>query len=149
VAAVAVQTYPISSDGLALPVMIGLSGFDNAALLAVGQPITAPVLARALIDTGSDVTCVAAAVPRRLGLQRKSQHTTQTISGPVRVDIYEVSFSIPGPSAGSGPLLVLPQLLVMEWSQSVVNVEVLIGLDVLLQCELHLDGPGRQFTLSA
>jgi hypothetical protein len=111
--------------------------------------VPAPILARALIDTASDVTCVASAIPQRLRLAPSGQHTRQGISGSVRVLLFEVSFSIPGASAGSGPRLVLPQLVVMELPQLLQNVNVLIGLDVLLQCVFHVDGPNRQFTLSA
>lgn len=145
----AIQPYPVSADGLALYVMIGLKGADTANLVAAGTPVPAPILARALIDTASDVTCVASAIPQRLRLAPSGQHTTQGIAGSVPVRLFEVSFSIPGASASSGPLLVLPQLVVMELPQAVPNVEVLIGLDVLMQCALHVDGPNRQFAITA
>lgn|SRR5262245_6143769 len=144
----ATQTYPISPDGLALEVMIGLKGSDTAALVAAGLPVPAPVLARALIDTGSDVTCVAAGVFQRLRLGRGGQHTTQTVSGSLSVNLFEISFSIPGIIAATGPLLVLSQLVVMELVQPLSNIDVLIGLDVLMQCVLHVDGPNRRFAIS-
>jgi hypothetical protein len=143
------QSYPVGIDGLALEVMIGLEGADTATLVAAGKPVPAPILARALIDTGSDVTCVNDRLLRRLKVPRKRRHTTQTASGPLRVDLYDVSFSIPGSSAGPGPLLVLPQLRIMELAQPLQNMDVLIGLDVLMQTVLLLDGPGRRFTISA
>jgi len=149
VAARAVQTYGVSTDGLALEVMIGMKGSDTAALVAAGKPVPRPIWARALIDTASDVTCVESVILQRLGLSASALHTTQGISGSAPVRLFEVSFSILGATAASGPLLVLPQLVVMELPQPLSNVEVLIGLDVLLQCVLHVDGPGRQFTLSA
>jgi hypothetical protein len=144
----AAQTYPISNDGLALNVLIGLKGADMAALVAAGKPVPAPALARALVDTGTDVTCCAKWVLQRFGLVPMLQHTTQTASGSASVRLFEVSLSIPGATSASGPLFVLPQLVVMELPQPLQNVEVLIGLDVLLQCVLHVDGPGRQFSLS-
>ena len=143
------QSYPVSADGLALEVMIGLPGNAFAPLVAAGQPVPAPILVRALIDTGSDVTCVAIRIPQQFGLIPIGPSKTQTVSGSLPVNLYEVSLSIPGVSAVTGPLLVLPQLLVMELAQTLQNVDVLIGLDVLLQCVLHVDGPGRQFSLSA
>jgi hypothetical protein len=144
----ATQTHPVSIDGLALDVLIGLKGADMAALVAAGKPVPAPALVRALIDTGTDMTCCAKWIIQRFGLAPMLQHTTQGISGSAAVRLFEVSFSIPGGIAASGPLLVLPQLVVMELPQPLSNVEVLIGLDVLLQCGLHVDGPGGQFSLS-
>jgi hypothetical protein len=128
--------------------MIGLKGADTAALVAAGRPVPAPILARALIDTASDVTCVASAILQRLRLPLSGRQTTQSISGSVPVKLFEVSFGIPGASAGSGPLLVLPLLTVMELPQPLQDIEVLTGLDVLAHCILHLDGPNRQFSLS-
>ena len=63
------QTYTVGIDGLTLGGMIGLDGADTAALVAAGKPVPAPILARALIDTGSDVTCVTITLLRRLGLR--------------------------------------------------------------------------------
>jgi len=145
----AVQTYGVSTDGLALEVMIGIKGSDSAALVAAGKPVPRPILARALIDTASDITCVERVILQRLGLAPSARQATQGISGSASVRLFEVSVSIPGATSASGPLLVLPQLVIMELPQPLQNVEVLIGLDVLLQCVLHVNGPGRQFSLSA
>src|SRR5262249_21357836 len=128
VSRMAIQTYPISADGLAVHAMIGLNGRDAANIVAAGLPVPAPILASALIDTGSDVTCCASTILQRLGLAPIQQYTTQTVSGSLSVRLFEVSFSIPGASSASGPLLVLPQLVVMELAQPLVNVDVLIGL---------------------
>src|SRR5262245_21801589 len=107
----ATQTYPISTDGLMVDAMIGMTGAAMAKLIAASRPLPAPILARALIDTGSDTTCCADTVLQRLGLGPIHQHTTQTVSGSLSVRLFEVSFSIPGVTTGSGPLLVLPQLV--------------------------------------
>jgi hypothetical protein len=44
-------------------------------------------------------------------------------------------------------MLTRDNLLVMEMPSPIPGVEVLIGLDILLDCKLLLDGPARQFTL--
>ncbi len=44
-------------------------------------------------------------------------------------------------------MLTRDDLLIMELIDPIPGVEVLIGLDILLDCRLLLDGPGRQFTL--
>jgi len=57
-----------------------------------------------------------------------------------------VSLSIVGPT-GMGPSLVQPSLEVVELTTPIPNIDVLLGMDVLLQCRLLIDGPARQFTL--
>jgi hypothetical protein len=44
-------------------------------------------------------------------------------------------------------MLTRGDLVVMELIKPIPNVEVLVGLDILLDCRLLLDGPARQFTL--
>jgi hypothetical protein len=45
-------------------------------------------------------------------------------------------------------MLVREQLKVMELLHSPPNFEAMIGMDVLAECLLILDGPGRQFTIA-
>jgi hypothetical protein len=44
-------------------------------------------------------------------------------------------------------MLTCPDLLASELTTALPNVDVLVGLDVLLVCRLTLDGPVRRFTL--
>jgi hypothetical protein len=44
-------------------------------------------------------------------------------------------------------MLTRRDLIVMEMPSPIPGVDVLIGLDVLLDCKLLLDGPARSFTL--
>jgi hypothetical protein len=141
-------TLPTSADGLAPQVLIGLNGNETALLLAAGQPIPAPVSARALVDSGTNVTCVASRILQQLGLAPAQQHQTQTVAGSLFVNLFDVSFNVQNPNATQGPVLVLPQLRVMEMIQQIPDVEVLIGLDVLQQCLLVLDGPHGHFALA-
>lgn len=142
------MTFPIQSDGLVCDVLIGLDGPTTAALAAAGQPIRAPIVCRGLIDTGTDITCVNAAILRRLGLNTPSVHaTTQTVSGSAYVDLFEVSINVLDLSQPSGPKLIFPTLRIMEPPNPLTNLDVLIGLDMLLTARLLLDGPRREFTL--
>jgi hypothetical protein len=141
-------TFKTSPDGFALDVLIGLTGKDSAGLVAKGQRIPPPMLVRALIDTGTDVTCVATRVVQHFSLAFVAQVGTQTAAGPVSRKLFEVSLGIPKSGRLTGPLLVLEHLLVMELTPAPPNVEVLIGNDVLLHCLLIIDGPGGTFTLS-
>src|SRR5438105_14478776 len=98
-------TFPVTRDGLSVPVLIGLDGYTLAARARAGQPAVAPVLTRGLLDTGSNPTAVAAGVLQSLGVPRYATGTTQTASGSVPVALYRVSLEILDPGQpGSGVL---------------------------------------------
>ena len=63
------------------------------------------------------------------------------------VNLFEVSVSVPPPGNLPGPMLTRHDLTVMEMPSPIPGVEVLIGLDILLNCKLVLEGPARRFTL--
>jgi hypothetical protein len=63
------------------------------------------------------------------------------------VGVYEVSLSIPPPT-GTTPLFTVSQLVVTELVHAAPGIEVLVGLDLLLQGVFHLDGPARVFTFT-
>ena len=141
-------TFPIQPDGLICDVLVGLDGPSTAALQASGQPILPPARCRAQIDTGTDVTCVAPAILRGLGLTIPTLRTkTQTVGGQVSVNLFSVSLSIRDFGNPASPMLVFPTLDVMEFPVALPNVDVLIGLDVLRTIRLVVDGPAGVFTL--
>ena len=80
-------SFIVSPDGFTLPVVVGLNGQASAACVASGQSVSPPLLAAALIDTGSDITCVAGRIMRQLGLKSVLQRKTQTIGGLVAVNL--------------------------------------------------------------
>jgi hypothetical protein len=84
-------TLSCTAEGLELAVLVGLEGGALAALQAAGAPLPPPVRVRGVIDSGSNITCLAPRVISRLGLSSTGQNTTQTVAGPVRVSLYEVS----------------------------------------------------------
>jgi hypothetical protein len=140
-------TFPVSPVGLTVPVWIGLSGTVTTALYGTGRPISPPIQARGLLDTGSDITAVASWLLQRLAVPVATVTATHTVAGPVKVDLFEVSLGINDPVQSGSPWLTEPDLLVMELAAVLPNVDVLIGLDVLLRYKLLLDGPVRQFAL--
>lgn len=140
-------TFPIALVELTLPVIVGLSHQDMVDRLAKRLPALRPVSTTGAIDTGSTITCIAAHIVQALGIPEFAQTTTQTVSGSVPVRLFQVSLSISPAANQPGPMLTRSNLLVMELIDPIPGVEVLIGMDILLDCRLLLDGPGRQFTL--
>jgi hypothetical protein len=140
-------TFPITKDGCTLGVLIGLRATDTHALLAAGQPIPPPLQARALLDTATDKTAVSVRLLQQLGIPALAPVETRTAGGLVIVQLYEISLSVPNPSGARTPMLVHEELLVTEFLHAPPQIDVLIGLDVLNECLVVIDGPGGRFTL--
>jgi hypothetical protein len=140
-------TLKITPDGLALSVMVGLTGQATATLVSSNQPIPRPVLLQGLIDTASNVTAVAAPVLSQFGLIPLASTTTQGVGGSHPVRLFEVSLTIPRQGTLQAALLVLPVIEVMEWTSPPPGFEALVGLDVLAEMLMLLDGPRKEFTL--
>ena len=129
-----------------LPVLIGPTSQEVLARLAAGRPLSS-AWGTGYLDTGTSVTCVATSLLQQLGLQSAGQANSQTAAGQIKVRLYEISLTIPPPGFCAGPMLTRESLLVMELADPIPGVDVLIGLDILLDCKFLLDGPARQFTL--
>jgi hypothetical protein len=132
---------------MVVPMLIGVNGRTTARQVAAGQQPTPPVLVNGLIDSGSDVTCVASRVVQQLRLPMFRRTSTHSIAGSVPVKLYEVSLGILRPPGTGGSLFALDQLVVMELAQPPDAAEVLVGLDVPRQLLVILNGQAGAFTL--
>ncbi len=142
-------TFPVTRAGLAVPVWVGITKSELATRMPAGQPVPAPIEARGLLDSCTDVTAVAPWILQGLAVPSVSATSTHTAGGQVKVRQYRVSLGItdPGQPAGS-PWLTEPDLLVTELAAVLPDADVLIGLDVLLACpKLILEGLAGRFTL--
>jgi hypothetical protein len=141
-------TFPITKDGCTLDVLIHVGAKDMHALVAAGQPIPPPLSARAVLDSGSDRTAVALPLLQQLNLVPLGKVQTQTAAGSLRVQLYELSLSVPNPSGAVTPMLVRPQWTVTEFLHAPTGIDVLLGLDLARECLIVIDGPGGFFTIS-
>jgi len=140
-------TFSVTRDGLALGVLVGVDRADSLTLIHSNLPVPPPIRCTAVVDTGSSVTCVSARILQQLAPRKKSASSTQTASGPMNVNLFSVSLGIPLVVPTPTSHVLDPQLTVMELALPIPGIDVLIGLDVLLNGKLFLDGPARQFTL--
>jgi hypothetical protein len=140
-----IASYPVQLDGLVVNVVIGLNATDLRSRMHGGQTFPAPVQAKGIVDTGSDVTCVSTLIFNQLGITPTKHVQRQTTAGRFSAQLFEVSLSLL--TIGGANVLAYPDLTVMETRPLANSIDVLIGLDILLNCKLLLDGPARQFHL--
>jgi hypothetical protein len=140
-------TFPFGQNGLMVPVIVGLDGDTTTHLFTKGLPITPPVEARGNIDTGSTVTAVCPWVLQKLGIPPLHTRTTQTASGSATVRIFSVSIGIREALQPGAAEYTAPTVLVMELPNDLADEDVLIGLDVLQELNLLLEGPAKMFSL--
>jgi hypothetical protein len=142
----ATLTFPIVINELCVDVRINLPAPELMALRAANRPTPTSVVRTGNIDTGSNITGVSAAVLRQLALAPVRNSNTQGIGGSTAVNLYHVSLSVCDAVQPPSSWFTHPDLLVMELPPG-TPVDVLIGMDVLIQCRLTVDGPAGVFTL--
>jgi hypothetical protein len=142
----------ISPLGPIVQVRIGLNAGTIQVLRSAGKAIPQAVDADALIDSGSDATCVDPSVLaplRNVGLQHQTILLTHTpaLGGRLFALEYDVGLRIVHPFANPKMDLVTASQLIIEQPLSALGYSVLIGRDVLAKCLFILDGPSNSFTL--
>lgn len=111
-------------------------------LKAQGIPIPEPRRLRALVDTGATCSCVDKAILQSFGLTPSGftyVHTASTGKSPLAVNQYDVSFWLAENQIES--LMLTIPVIEADFGHQTINC--LIGMDVLKNCVLHVDGPAR------
>lgn len=128
--------------GPVIQVSVTIEQNAGKALVTQGKPLPAPKTGLALIDTGATGTCIDEKVAQELGLpvidvakMTSATHVDQ------QCNVYPVQINIP-------PILVLNSPRTMGAALAAQGLMVLIGRDVLRNCNLFYNGPAGQFTLS-
>jgi hypothetical protein len=147
-------TVPITADGPLVEVHIELAAANAQILRQAGQPVPAGFAGQALIDTGSEVTCIDPVVLGPLvaaaGLQpARFVLANVPLAGGVSLAAeYFVSLSILHPSGHPRANLMLRNHAVVEQTLGPIGLHVLVGRDVLDLCLHVYDGPGKSFTFA-
>ena len=136
-----------ADDSLVVPAAIGLSATAMNLQIQAGQAPARPIHVNATIDTGATAVAVSSQLLNRLGIPSHKRRVSITAGGSFSVDMYWISLFVFGPASFTGPVF---SVLDVEASALLVPVDIdlLIGMNALLQCQFHLDGPARQFTLT-
>jgi hypothetical protein len=139
-------TFPIVPDLLIADVLVNLEASVLLPLRAAGGS-RPPIEAKGIIDTASNVSGVTADILQQLGVTPHGPSSTTGIGGTLGVTLYPVSLHIRDASRPSLPMFTVPSLLLMDFPKG-LGADVLIGMDVLIQCKLLVDGPAGEFTIS-
>jgi hypothetical protein len=141
-------TFPISADGLLVPVLVGLDAAELQALVDGGLPLPPPVSGMGLVDTGTTMTAITARMLAAVGAVPCGRASTTTASGPVVVSLYRVSLTLYDPARSPADALVFGSTTVTELAFDLPDADVLIGLDLIRALVFTVDGPAGQFALS-
>ena len=107
-----------------------------------GRIIPQPVRTAAIIDTAAERTCVSAAIANRLLLEPTRREDLATAAGTRRSGLYHVTLQL-GWRDDHPP----DPIQVQAYDAEVTGADVLVGLDVLRNGKLILDGPTGGYEL--
>jgi len=124
-----------------LQVTVTIEQNAGQALVSQGKPVPTPRTGWALIDTGASNTCIDDKVANELGLPVIDVGTMLSATHEkVPCNIYPVLITT--------PIVNLNSPRTMGAALAAQGLLVLIGRDVLANCNLFYNGPTGQFTLS-
>lgn len=126
----------LAPEGAMLDVVIGLSVSSIQTLRTALRPVPPSIPARAVIDTGAEISCLDSALVQALNLP---------FAGTVLTNL--PALTIVHPSGNARSNLTVGNLSALELPLSYLGYQVLIGRDVLAGCRLFYNGPGYQFHL--
>jgi len=145
-------SFTINSAGPLVEVHFGLPAAKVHALRRAGRVVPSPVIVRALIDTGADVSCIDKGILApliALGLKpNRFVFANLPAAGGVNLaGEYALGILIPHPSGDPKSALRFRSQPVIEQPLASLGYQALLGRDALARCLLIYDGPSGTFTL--
>ncbi|GAB6043893.1 aspartyl protease family protein [Endothiovibrio diazotrophicus] len=115
-----------------VPVTLGRPGSDES------------LQTQGLIDTGSTVSCISAALVERLHLEPIGKEAVLTLSGPVEGLTYflDAGFPVNLPGLGWHGIYTIERIACLAFAAE-RPYEFLIGWDLLGSAQVTINGPGR------
>jgi Retroviral aspartyl protease len=140
----------ITPAGALVRIQVSVSRSQMLDLRRAGSPIPQPVELEALIDTGSDSTCVDPTAIAPLGLRvHKYTMTNVPAAGGFSFAVErEAGLRIIHPSGDPSRNFIEAALPVVELPLGQHGYQALLGRDLLDRCRFRYDGPARTFALA-
>lgn len=115
---------------------------------AAGNTSPSQAYVLALIDTGASQTHVERRLLEQLGLDPVGTTVVHSVTSggtPAPAQVFAVDLALAGEQTG---ILATDLAVVAAKDLRRLQVQALLGRDVLNRCHLHYDGPGLKFTLT-
>jgi hypothetical protein len=140
----------LQAEGALVEVQVGWSAGQARGLRQAQRPVPPPLDARALLDTGAEITCIDGVLIQQLGLPlaQLALANIPALGGLRAGAHYHASLTVVHPSGDPLQGLVLQNLLILEVSLAVLGYQVLIGRDVLDHCDFLYGGRRQRFNLA-
>lgn len=140
----------LQASGAIVDVSLGWSRSRAIQLRRAFHPVPPPVAARAILDTGAEITCVDMALVQALGLPSGGTGLANVPAhgGVSLASMHDAGLSIVHPSGNPGFNLVVRDLTVLELNLGPIGYQVLVGRDVLARCRFLYNGQGNRFRLA-
>jgi hypothetical protein len=139
----------VGADGGLVEILLGPSASAVGALRAALRPIPSAIAARALLDTGAELTCVDSSLIHALALPLSGivLANLPAHGGLTAGVLRDAALTIVHPSGNPQANFVLRNHTVLEVSLGSLGYQCLLGRDVLRRCRFLYDGPRNQFRL--
>jgi hypothetical protein len=137
-------------EGALVDVQLSWSASQARSLRLAQQPVPPPLDARALLDTGAEITCVDTALVQQLGLPlaQVALANMPAVGGLTAGAQYHAGLTVVLPSGDPHQDLGFQTLLILELPLAGLGYQALLGRDVLDRCDFLYGGRRRRFTLA-
>jgi hypothetical protein len=139
----------IVNDGAIISVSIGWGRASARNLRLAKRAVPVPIEAKALLDTGAEVTCLDPQLIEDLELPLNGYGL---VNAPALQEMtfaaqYEASVTILHPSNVKNQDLVVNDLTVMELPLGLLGYQMVIGRDLLSRCQFLFNGVRKRYAL--
>lgn len=140
----------LQADGALVNIEVGWSAILAAQLRAALRPVPPAIAAKALLDTGAEVTCLDGVLIQGLALPGAGTvlANVPAAGGLTGGTQHRASLMVVHPSGNPVLNLVVRDLLLVALPLAGLGYEALIGRDILDRCAFLYHGPLGRFRLS-
>lgn len=138
------------AEGALVSILVGVSASTVQILRSALRPIPPPVVIRALLDTGAEMTGIDATLVQSLDPTSAGWQFANLPAhgGLLPVMLRDISLTILHPSGNPADNLVLRDWTVLELPLAPLHYEAVIGRDVLARCDFLFSGRSNSFQLT-
>lgn len=140
----------LQAEGALVEVQVGWSAGQARHLRQAQRPVPPALDARALLDTGTEITCLDTLLVQQLGLPlaQLALANVPALGGLRAGAHYHASVIVVHPSGDPGQVLLFQHLLILEVPLAGLGYQALLGRDVLDRCDFIYAGRRQRFTLA-